>query len=137
MDQKTKDEFRVGFEIQLRHLFYSKPEFPYLQSMGCYHVFFPVRNEEYDFGFLILEWENPPGQMSYWSGTWVDTQEELESYKYKKESPDIDLVKVAKIFAKNMAQVHHKHMMRQQEEKKDDWESWTQLHKSTPKPFLN
>ena len=105
--------------------------------MGCYHVFFPVRNEEYDFGFLILEWECFPGQMWHWSSTWVDTEEELKTYKYKREQPDIDLVKIAKIFAKNMAQVHHKHMMRQQEEKKDDWESWSQLHKSTPKPFLN
>ncbi len=137
MDQRTKDELRTGFEIQLRHIFYKKPEFPYLQSMGCYHVFFPVRNEEHDFGFLILEWENPPNQMSYWRGTWVDTEEELKSYKYKREQPDIDLVKIAKIFAKNMAQVHHKHMMRQREEQKDDWESWSQLHKSTPKPFLN
>ena len=71
--------------------------------------------------------------MIYWQGTWVDTEEELNSYKYKKESPDalIDLVKVARIFATNMTQVHHKNMMRQQEEKKDDWESWSQLHKST------
>ena len=102
MDQRTKDELRTGFEIQLRHIFYKKPEFPYLQSMGCYHVFFPVKNEEHDFGFLILEWENPPDQMSYWRGTWVDTEEELKSYKYKREQPDIDLVKLAKIFAKNM-----------------------------------
>ena len=137
MDQRTKDELRAGFEIQLRHAFYNKPEFPYLPSMGCYHVFFPVRNEEYDFGFLILEWECFPGQMWHWSSTWVDTEEELKSYKYKREQPDIDLVKIAKIFAKNMAQVHHKHMMRQREEQKDDWESWSQLHKSTPKPFLN
>ena len=56
---------------------------------------------------------------------------------YKRESPDIDLEKVAKIFATNMAQVHHKHMMRQKEEQKDDWESFSQFHKSTPKPFLN
>ena len=139
MDQRTKDELRVGFEIQLRHAFYNKPEFPYLPSMGCYHVFFPVRNQEHDFGFLVLEWENLPNQMPYWQGTWVDTEEELNSYKYKKESPDalIDLVKVAKIFATNLAQVHHKNMMRQREEQKDDWESWSQLHKSTPKPFLN
>ena len=137
MDQRTKDELRAGFEIQLRHAFYNKPEFPYLPSMGCYHVFFPVRNEEYDFGFLILEWECFPGQMWHWSSTWVDTEEELKSYKYKREQPDIDLVKIAKIFAKNIAQVHHKHMMRQREEQKDDWESWSQLHKSTPKPFLN
>ena len=139
MDKDARDELRKGFELQLRHIFYSKPEFPYLPSMGCYHVFFPVRNQEHDFGFLVLEWENPPNQMPYWQGTWVDTEEELSSYKYKKESPDalIDLVKVARIFATNMAQVHHKNMMRQQEEKKDDWESWSQLHKSTPKPFLN
>ena len=139
MDQETKDELRVGFEIQLRHAFYNKPEFPYLPSMGCYHVFFPVRNQEHDFGFLVLEWENPPNQMPYWQGTWVDTEEELNSYKYKKESPDalIDLVKVAKVFATNMAQVHHKHMMRKEEEKKDDWESWSQLQRASPKPFLN
>ena len=137
MDQRTKDELRAGFEIQLRHAFYNKPEFPYLPSMGCYHVFFPVRNEEYDFGFLILEWECFPGKMWHWSSTWVDTEEELKTYKYKREQPDIDLVKIAKIFAKNIAQVHHKHMMRQREEQKDDWESWSQLHKSTPKPFLN
>ena len=137
MDQRTKDELRAGFEIQLRHAFYNKPEFPYLPSMGCYHVFFPVRNEEHDFGFLVLEWECFPGQMWHWSSTWVDTEEELKSYKYKREQPDIDLVKIAKIFAKNIAQVHHKHMMRQREEQKDDWESWSQLHKSTPKPFLN
>ena len=139
MDQQSKDEFRVGFEIQLRHIFYNKPEFPYLQSMGCYHVFFPVKNEEYDFGFLILEWSNLPNQMPYWEGTWVDTEEELKSYKYKRESSDalIDLVKVAKIFAINLTQVHHKHMMRQEEDKKDDWESWSQLQRASPKPFLN
>ena len=137
MDKDARDELRKGFELQLRHIFYSKPEFPYLPSMGCYHVFFPVRNEEYDFGFLVLEWECYPGQMWNWVSTWVDTEEELRSYKYKRESPDIDLVKVAKIFAKNMAQVHHKNMMRQKEERKDDWESWSQLHKSSPKPFLN
>ena len=139
MDQQSKDEFRVGFEIQLRHIFYNKPEFPYLQSMGCYHVFFPVKNEEYDFGFLILEWNNLPNQIPYWEGTWVDTEEELKSYKYKRESSDalIDLVKVAKIFAINLTQVHHKHMMRQEEDKKDDWESWSQLQRASPKPFLN
>ena len=137
MDKDVRDELRAGFELQLRHLFYSRPEFPYLPSMGCYHVFFPVRNEEHDFGFLVLEWECYPGQMWNWVSTWVDTEEELRSYKYKRESPDIDLVKVAKIFAKNMAQVHHKHMMRKKEEQKDDWESWSQLHKSSPKPFLN
>ena len=137
MDKDARDELRKGFELQLRHIFYSKPEFPYLPSMGCYHVFFPVKNEEYDFGFLVLEWECYPGQMWNWVSTWVDTEEELRSYKYKRESPDIDLEKVAKIFATNMAQVHHKHMMRKKEEQKDDWESWTQLHKSTPKPFLN
>ena len=137
MDKDVRDELRAGFELQLRHLFYSRPEFPYLPSMGCYHVFFPVRNQEHDFGFLVLEWECYPGQMWNWVSTWVDTEEELRSYKYKRESPDIDLEKVAKIFAINMAQVHHKNMMRQKEEKKDDWESWSQLHKSTPKPFLN
>ncbi len=105
--------------------------------MGCYHVFFPVRNQEHDFGFLVLEWECYSGQMWNWVSTWVDTEEELRSYKYKRESPDIDLEKVAKIFATNMAQVHHKHMMRKKEEQKDDWESWTQLQKATPKPFLN
>ena len=137
MDKETRDELRAGFELQLRHLFYSRPEFPYLPSMGCYHVFFPVRNQEHDFGFLVLEWECYPGQMWNWVSTWVDTEEELRSYKYKRESPDIDLEKVAKIFAINMAQVHHKHMMRKKEEQKDDWESWTQLQRSTPKPFLN
>ena len=137
MDKDARDELRKGFELQLRHIFYSKPEFPYLPSMGCYHVFFPVRNQEHDFGFLVLEWECYPGQMWNWVSTWVDTEEELRSYKYKRESPDIDLEKVAKIFAINMAQVHHKNMMRKKEEQKDDWESWSQFHKSTPKPFLN
>ena len=137
MDKETRDELRAGFELQLRHLFYSRPEFPYLPSMGCYHVFFPVRNREHDFGFPVLEWECYPGQMWNWVSTWVDTEEELRSYKYKRESPDIDLEKVAKIFATNMAQVHHKHMMRKKEEQKDDWESWTQLQRATPKPFLN
>ena len=137
MDKETRDELRAGFEFQLRHLFYSRPEFPYLPSMGCYHVFFTVRNQEHNFGFLVLEWECYPGQMWNWVSTWVDTEEELRSYKYKRESPDIDLEKVAKIFAINMAQVHHKHMMRKKEEQKDDWESWTQLQRATPKPFLN
>ena len=139
MDKDDRDKLRKGFELQLRHIFYSKPEFPYLPSMGCYHVFFPVKNEEYDFGFLVLEWECYPGQMWNWVSTWVDTEEELRSYKYKRESSDkiVDLTKIAKIFAKNMAQVHHKNMMRQKEEQKDDWESWSQFHKSTPKPFLN
>ena len=137
MDKDVRDELRAGFELQLRHLFYSRPEFPYLPSMGCYHVFFPVRNQDHDFGFLVLEWECYPGQMWNWVSTWVDTEEELRSYKYKRESPDIDLEKVAKIFAINMAQVHHKHMMRKKEEQKDDWESWTQLQRATPKPFLN
>lgn len=137
MDKDDRDKLRAGFEIQLRHVFYSRPEFPFLPSMGCYHVFFPVKNREHDFGFLVLEWECYPGQMWNWVSTWVDTEEELRSYKYKRESPDIDLEKVAKIFATNMAQVHHKHMMRKKEEQKDDWESWTQLQRATPKPFLN
>ena len=122
MDKETRDELRAGFELQLRHLFYSRPEFPYLPSMGCYHVFFPVRNQEHDFGFLVLEWECFPGQMWHWASTWVDTEEELKSYKYKKESPDIDLEKVAKILADDMAQVHHKNMRWQEEERKDDLE---------------
>ena len=137
MDKDDRDKLRAGFELQLRHVFYSRPEFPFLPSMGCYHVFFPVKNREHDFGFLVLEWECYPGQMWNWVSTWVDTEEELRSYKYKRESPDIDLEKVAKIFATNMAQVHHKHMMRKKEEQKDDWESWTQLQRATPKPFLN
>ena len=137
MDKDARDELRAGIELHLRHLFYSRPEFPYLPSMGCYHVFFPVRNQDHDFGFLVLEWECYPGQMWNWVSTWVDTEEELRSYKYKREAPDIDLEKVAKIFAINMAQVHHKHMMRKKEEQKDDWESWTQLQRATPKPFLN
>jgi len=135
MDQKTKDEFRVGFEIQLRHLFYSKPEFPYLQSMGCYHVFFQVKNDVDDFGFLILEWECLAPKVWNWVGTWVDTQEELENYKYKRESPNIDLVKIAKIVAKRLALAHHKNMMRQQEI--EDFENWSEFHKASPKPFLN
>ena len=137
MDKDVRDELRKGFELQLRHLFYSKPEFPYLPSMGCYHVFFPVRNQEHDFGFLVLEWECFPGQMWHWASTWVDTEEELRAYKYKRESPDINREKIAKIFAKHMTQVHHKHMMRQEEEKKDDWKSWSHLQRSSPKPFLN
>ena len=76
MDQRTRDELRAGFELQLKHQFYLKPEFPFLHSMGCNHVFFPVKNEEMDFGFLILEWT--PEQNYTWIGTWVDNEEELK-----------------------------------------------------------
>ena len=135
MDKAVKDELRAGFELQLRHIFYSRPEFPFLPSMGCYHVFWPVKNEEHDFGFLILEWECHPGQMWNWVGTWVDTEEELNNYKYKRESPQIKVEVVARLFAERMAQAHHKNMMRQKEMEERD--SWSFLQNATPKPFLN
>ena len=139
MDRAARDELRAGFELQLRHIFYSKPEFPFLPSMGCYHVFFPVKNEEHDFGYLILEWECLPGQMWNWVGTWVDTEEELKNYKYKREGIEsiVDMPKLIKVYAEHMAQVHHREMMRRKELEKDDWRDWVELQKSTPKPYLN
>ena len=132
MDQRTRDELKAGFELQLKHQFYLKPEFPFLHSMGCYHVFFPVKNEEMDFGFLILEWT--PEQNHTWIGTWVDNEEELNNYKYKREGIEsiVNFPALIKIFAEHMAQVHHKNMMRKKEE-----EEWNQFLESTPNPYLN
>ena len=134
MDKAARDELRAGFELQIRHIFYSKPEFPFLPSMGCFHVFFPVRDEEHDFGWFILEWECHPGQMWNWAGTWVDTEEELKNYKYKREGIEsiVNFPALIKIFAERMAQVHHKNMMRKKEE-----EEWNQFLESTPNPYLN
>ena len=132
MDQRTRDELKAGFELQLKHQFYLKPEFPFLHSMGCNHVFFPVKNDEMDFGFLILEWT--PEQNHTWIGTWVDNEEELNNYKYKREGIEsiVNLPALIKIFAERMAQVHHKNMMRKKEE-----EEWNQFLESTPNPYLN
>ena len=107
--------------------------------MGCYHVFFPVKNEEHDFGYLILEWECLTNQMWNWVGTWVDTEEELKNYKYKREGIEtiVNMPKLIKVYAEHMAQVHHREMMRRKELEKDDWKDWVELQKSTPKPYLN
>ena len=126
MDKESKDEFRVGFEQQIKQNFYQRPEQPFLQSMGIYHVYFPVRNEEHDFGFLILEWS--PEENNTWIGTWVDTEDELNNYKYKRESLQINHETLARVLAERMTQAHHKHMMRQQEMEEEI---------SPPKPSLN
>ena len=135
MDKDAKIEFRIGFEAQIRQQFYKKPEFPFLPSMGCYNVFWPVRNDEYDFGFLILEWEPLAPNIWNWVSAWVDTEEELKNYKYKRESSQIKVEVVARLFAERMAQAHHKNMMRQKEMEEDDM--WYHLQRATPKPFLN
>ena len=139
MDKADREKLREGFEAQLRHIFYKKPEFPFLPSMGCFHVFFPVRNEEHNFGFLILEWECHSSRMWNWIGTWVDTEEELSNYKYKREGIEsiVDMPKLVGIFAEHMAQVHHREMMRKRESENEDWREWSELQKSTPKPYLN
>ena len=128
MDKAVRDELRDGLEVQIKQQFYKKPEFPFLPSMGCYHVFFPVRNVEHDFGWLILEWVNLSDGLWNWEGTWVDTQEELENYKYKRESPQLNHEVVARLFAERMTQAHHKHMMRQQEMEEEI---------PVPEPILN
>ncbi len=135
MDEKIRDELRAKFELQIKYSFYQRPEFPFLQSMGTYHVFFPVQNEEHDFGFLILEWE--PKEKDNWIGTWVNNEEELNNYKYKRESPQLKLEIIVKLFAERMAQAHHKQMMKQKAEQEDDWRNWDRLQGSDPKPYLN
>ena len=137
MDRESKNAFRAGFEHQIRQNFYSRPEFPFLPSMGCYHVFFPVRNEEHDFGFLILEWECLSDKVWNWVGTWVDTEEELINYKYKREGIEsiVDMPKLIRLFAEHMAQVQHDQMMREKEE--TDWRDFVDLHRLPIKPYLN
>ena len=136
MDKESKDEFRVGFEQQIRQQFYSRPEQPFLQSMGIFHVFFPVKSDEHDFGFLILEW-TPEGDNT-WIGTWVDSENELNNYKYKRDGSNfVNLPAIARIFAEYMAQVHHKQMMKQKAEQEDDWKRWNRLQNSESKPYLN
>tara|TARA_Y100000310_G_scaffold107102_1_gene105536 strand:+ start:545 stop:952 length:408 start_codon:yes stop_codon:yes gene_type:complete len=135
VDKESKDEFRVGFEQQIKQNFYQRPEQPFLQSMGIYHVYFPVRNEEHDFGFLILEWS--PEENNTWIGTWVDTEDELNNYKYKRDGSNfVNPHAIARIFAEHMALIHHKEMMKKREED-EEWKYFNHLHKSQPKPYLN
>ena len=133
MDKGVKEQLRAGFELQIKQQFYKKPEFPFLPSMGCYHVIFPVRNEEHDFGFLILEW--CPELNGIWESVWVDNEEELNKYKYKREQSLLDPELIAPLIAQKMAEAHHKNMMRQKEIEEDDM--WSHLQRASPKPFLN
>ena len=134
MDKAVRDELRDGLEVQIKQQFYKKPEFPFLPSIGCYHVIFPVReargpnNDVQDFGFLILEWECLSTNVWNWVGTWVDTEEELNNYKYKRESLQINHETLARVLAERMTQAHHKHMMRQQEMEEEI---------PVPEPILN
>ena len=134
MEQRTIDELRAGFEIQIKYQFYKKPEFPFLHSMGIWHVFFPVKDEQYDFGFLILEYM--PEQNKTWVGTWVDTEEQLKSYKYRRDYDIINPVKIAEIFAQKVAEIHHKQVLKQREDA-EEWRKYETLHKSDTKPYLN
>ena len=96
---------------------------------------FDVCDEEHDFGFLILEWS--PEENNTWIGTWVDTEDELNNYKYKRDGSNfVNLPAIVRIFAEYMAQVHHKQMMKQAEQE-DDWRNWDRLQNSDPKPYLN
>ena len=139
MNQSTVNELRAQFEIQIKQNFFRKPEFPFLQSMGVYNVFFPVSNENYDFGFLILEWVS--SQNNTWISTWVDNEEQLNNYQYKYNRESIiDSNALAQVFAVHTIREHHKRMMREVERQKQDEEDWPQydeLHRSQPKPYLN
>ena len=137
MDKGVKEQLRAGFELQIKQQFYKKPEFPFLPSMGCYHVIFPVRNEEHDFGFLILEWERLSSNVWNWVSAWVDNEEELNNYKYKREQSLLNPEAIAHIVAQKMAEAHHKHMMRQKEMEEEEITQWSHLQRSSPKPFLN
>ena len=139
MIQTSINELRARFEIKIKENFYQKPEFPFLQSMGVYHIFYPVKNEEHDFGFLIMEWI--PNKNNIWESTWVDNEQELNNYQYKYNRKSvIDSNALTHIFLSHTIQEHHKRMMRESERQNQDEEEWPQfdeLYNSQPKPYLN
>ena len=141
MDKVNKEELRATFELQIKYQFYRKPEFKFLQSMSVYHAVFPVKNEEYDFGFLILEWCPQAQEIDYWKSTWVDTQEQLQSYKYQRINDTLIPEKVGMLFAQKMAEAHQKQIeaqrRQQQIEQEEDWRGFGNIIRSEPKPVLN
>jgi len=139
MNQTIINEIRAKLETQIRTNFYQKPEFLFLQSMGIYHIFYPVKNEKYDFGFLILEWT--PDNNNTWVSTWVDNKEQLNNYQYKYNKESIIVPNaLTEVVAVHTLREHHKRMMREVERQNQDEEDWSQydeLHRSQPKPYLN
>ena len=139
MKQIIINKVRAEIESQIRSNFYQKPEFPFLQSMGMYNVYYPVKNEKHDFGFLILEWM--PNQNNIWKSTWVDNKEQLNNYQYKyKRESIIDSDKLKQVIVVHTIQEHHKRMMKEierQNQDEEDWPQYDELHRSQPKPYLN
>ena len=141
MEQKAIDELRATFEIQIKYQFYSKPEFKFLPSMGITSAVFPIKSDDVDFGILILEWCTEENQKDYWKSTWVDTQEQLQSYKYHRTNDILIPEKVGILFAKRMAEAHQKQIeaqrRQQQIEQEEDWRGVGNTIKADSKPVLN
>ena len=73
ISDRQKDELRKILEIQFRYQFYQDPKFPFLQSMGCKHVFQAfVHPDKGDLGTLHLYWVK-----GTWKSKWHDDESEV------------------------------------------------------------
>ena len=69
ISDRQKGELRKTLEMQFRYQFYQDPKFPFLQSMGCKHVFQAFGSDETgDLGTLHLYWI-PKGSGIVYEGT--------------------------------------------------------------------
>jgi hypothetical protein len=77
MDAKEKDVLRDAMEVQFRYMFYKRPEFPFLPSMGVKDIFQAFGNDEVGFiGFLHLKHTHRGEGEKEWDSIWYDTPDE-------------------------------------------------------------
>ena len=90
ISDRQKGELRKTLEMQFRYQFYQDPKFPFLQSMGCKHVFQAFGSEEIgDLGTLHLYWTPIGSGIEYegtppypeikgmWKAKWHDDESEV------------------------------------------------------------
>lgn len=94
ISDRQKGELRKTLEMQFRYQFYQDLKFPFLQSMGCKHVFQAFSSEETgDLGILHLYW-TPVGNGIEYEGTpsYPEIKGMWKAEWYDEESKVIELV---------------------------------------------
>ena len=77
MEPKERDILRTAMDVQFRYMFYKRPEFPFLPSIGVKDIFQAFGNEEVGFiGFLHLKHTHRGIGEKEWDSVWYDTAEE-------------------------------------------------------------
>ena len=73
MEPKERDILRNAMDVQFRYMFYKRPEFPFLPSIGVKDIFQAFGNEEVGFiGFLHLKHTHRGIGEKEWDSVWYD-----------------------------------------------------------------